>query len=152
MLTRSAAQAYSGDYAMTISNEKHGGTHEGHGAAVAARMAALIGALSEAQGVADSNDLDVPVRVEFRNALDHLQDTASAVQEWFQAHAKSADAFGMVPILATRRVRRAAQLARDLSLDLENMDITVETQGLQDLYQAVNQLHRQLGVFWNREQ
>jgi hypothetical protein len=146
MLSRSATQGYSADFAMTISNEKRVGAQEGRGAAVTAGMTALIGAISEAQHVAESNELDAAVRVEFRNVLDHIRETASAVQKSCEAHAKSGGAYAVVSILATQRVRRAAQLARDLSLDLENMDVTVETKGLQDLYQAVGQLHRQLGV------
>lgn len=132
---------------MTTANEKGAGSIQGCGGpTVVARLTALIGALSEAQHLADSNDLDGRVRVELRNALDHIQHTASAVQQWFEAHAKPADAYAVLPILAAQRVHRAGQLARDLSLDLENMDVTMETEGLQDLYQAVGQLHRQLEI------
>lgn len=127
---------------MMTCNEKRGGSQEGRGE----RLMAMISALSEVQHLADSNDLDSRVRVEFSNALDHIRHTASTVQQWFEANAKSADAYAVLPILATQRVRRAAQLARDLSLDLENMDVTVETEGLQDLYEAVRELNRQLGV------
>jgi hypothetical protein len=144
MLSGSTAQVYSGGYAMATSNEKRGGSHEGRGATAAARLASLIGALSEAQHLADSNDLDGRVRVELRNALDHIRHTTAAVQQWLEAYAKSADPYAVLPILATQRVHRAAQLARDLSLDLENMDVTVESEGLQDLYQAIGQLHRPL--------
>jgi hypothetical protein len=145
-----AAQAYSRDYAVTMSNEKRGGSHEGRSATAAAGMTALIGALSDAQQLADSNDLDALARVEFRNALDHIRDTTSAVQKLFEAHSKSANAYAVLPILTTQRVRRAAQLARDLSLDLENMDITVETDGLQDLYQTIGQLNRKLEILCKR--
>jgi hypothetical protein len=127
---------------MMTCNEKSGGSQEGHGA----QLAVMMTALSEAQHLADSNDLDSRVRVELSNALDHIRHTASAVQQWFEANAKSADAYAVLPILATQRVHRAAQLARDLSLDLENMDVTMETDGLQDLYEAVRELNRQLGV------
>ncbi len=127
---------------MMTCNEKSRGSQEGR----SERLVAMISALSEAQHLVDSNDLDSRVRVELSNALDHIRHTASTVQQWFEANAKSADAYAVLPILATQRVRRAAQLARDLSLDLENMDVTVETEGLQDLYEAVRELNRQLGV------
>jgi hypothetical protein len=146
MLSQLAAQAYSSGYAMTMSDEKGGSSQAGPGATAAARLAAMITALSEVQHLADSNDLDGRVAVEFRHALDHIRHTASAVQLWFEAHGKSADAYAVLPILATQRVRRSAELARDLSLDMENMDVTLETEGLQDLYKAVGQLHRQLEV------
>lgn len=116
-----------------------------------ARLDAMVSALAEAQNVADSSNLDARVQVEFRHALDHTRRTASAVQQWFEADAKSDDAYAVLPILATQRVHRATELAKDLSLDLDNLDVTVETQGLQDLYAAVRELHGQLEVLCKRE-
>jgi hypothetical protein len=130
--------------------EKCGGSQERRGANVGARLDAMITALSEAQHVADSSDLDARVQIEFRHALDYIQHTASAVQRWFEGHAKSGDPYAVLPVLATQRVHRAGQIAKDLSLDLENMDVTMETEGLQDLYHAIGQLHRQLEVLCKR--
>lgn len=115
------------------------------------RLDAMVSALAEAQTVADSSNLDARVQVEFRHALDHTRHTASAVQQWFEAGGKSDDAYAVLPILATQRVHRATELAKDLSLDLDNLDVTVETQGLQDLYAAVRELHGQLEVLCKRE-
>lgn len=131
---------------MTASGDRDGGSQQQPGAIAAARLTAMIAALSEVQRLADSNGLDGRVQAEFRNALDHIQRTASALQQWFEAHTKFADAYAVLAILATQRVHRAAQLARDLSLDMENMDVTLETEGLQDLYRAVGHLHRQMEV------
>jgi hypothetical protein len=111
----------------------------------------MTAALCEAQHLADSSDLDGRVQVEFRHALDHIRHTASAVQKWFDADASSGDSYAVLPVLATQRVHRAAQLARDLSLDLENLDVTLETDGLQDLYRAIGHLHRQLEVLCKRK-
>ena len=116
-----------------------------------ARLDAMVSALAEAQNVADSSNLDARVQVEFRHALDHTRHTASAVQQWVEADAKSDDAYAVLPILATQRVHRATELAKDLSLDLDNLDVTVETQGLQELYAAVRELHGQLEVLCKRE-
>jgi len=115
-----------------------------------ARLDAMVNALSEAQHLADSSDLDARVQTEFRHAIDHTRNTASAVQQWFEAHSKSGDAYAVLPVLATQRVHRAAGLAKELSLDLENMDVNVETEGLQDLYEAIVQLHRKLEVLCKR--
>ena len=126
--------------------EERGGSERRRGPNLGARLDAMVTALSEAQNVTDTSDLDARVQIEFRHALDHTRHTASAVRQWFEAHAKSGDAYAVLPVIATQRVHRAAELAKDLSLDLENMDVTVETEGLQDLYQAIGQLHRQLEV------
>lgn len=133
-----------------ITLEKRDGSQETRGANATERLDAMITALSEAQHVAESRDLDGRVQIEFRHALDHIRHTALAVQQWFEAHAKSGDPYAVLPVLATQRVHRAAQLAKDLSLDLRNMDVTVETDGLQDLYRAICQLHRELGVLCKR--
>jgi hypothetical protein len=126
--------------------EKCDGSRERRGPNLGVRLDAMVTALAEAQHLADSSDLDARVQIEFRHALDHTRHTASAVQQWFEAHAKSGDAYAVFPVLASQRVHRATQLARDLSLDLESMDVTVETAGLQDLYQSIGHLHRQLEV------
>ena len=129
---------------MTTQEER--GSSERRRPNLGARLDAMVSALSDAQDLADSSDMDARVHVEFRHALDHTRHTASAVRQWFEADAKSGDAYAVLPVLATQRVQRAAGLAKDLSFDLENMDVTVETEGLQDLYQAIGQLHRQLEV------
>ena len=149
MLSRAAVQAYSGGHPMTA-QKKRGGSPDSRGANVRARLDVMTTALSEAQRLAESSDLDARVEIEFRDALDHIRHTAWAVQQGFEAHAESGDPYAVLPILAIQRVQRATQLAKDLSLDLENMDVTVETEGLQDLYQATGQLHRQLEVLCKR--
>lgn len=148
MLSESAVQAYSGGQPMTKQEKR--GSQERRGANLGARLDAMVAALAEAQHVTDTSDLDARVQTEFRHALDHTRHTASAVQQWFEAHDKSRDAYEVLPALATQRVPRATQLAKDLSLDLENMDVTVATEGLQDLYEAIGQLNRQLEVLCKR--
>jgi hypothetical protein len=133
---------------MTTPNEKRAGSQERGGAS--ARLQRMITALSEAQPLADSSDLDARVQIEFRHALDHIRHTASAVQQWFEAQSKAADPYAVLPVLAAHRVDRASELAKELSLDLDNMEVTLETEGLRDLYQAVGELHRRLEVLCKR--
>lgn len=142
MLNAASVQAYSRNPIAT--QGKHGSQGKRF-ANVSARLDAMIEAVSE-EHIDGSSDLDARVQVEFRQALDHIRRTTSAVEQWFEAHAKSGDPYAVLPILATQRVDRMTQLAKDLSFDMENMDVTVETAGLPDLYQAIGQLHRQLQV------
>jgi hypothetical protein len=144
MLSNSSVQAYSGS--PLPPEEKRDGPKEKRFVNISARLDAMIGALSEEEHLAGSSDLDARVQVEFRHALGHIRNTAAAVRQWFEARANSGDPYAVLSVLATQRVHRLTQLAQDLSLDLENMDVTVETAGLQDLYPAIGQLHRQLGV------
>jgi hypothetical protein len=124
-----------------ITYEKNVNSQESRGASLGVRLDAMVTALWEAQHVADSGDLDARTQVEFRHALEQTPDTASA---WFEANAKPGGVYAVLPILAAQRVQRTTELAEELSLDLENMDVTGDTEGLQDLYRAIGQLHRQL--------
>jgi hypothetical protein len=115
------------------------------------RLEATTTALYELEQLVNAGDLDSRVLSEFRNAMDHIRNTAWAVQQWFGAREQSSDPYAVLPALAAQRVRRATQLAKDLSLDLQNMEVGVETEGLGDLYNAVEELRRQLSVLFKRD-
>jgi hypothetical protein len=117
---------------------------------LAARLLATTNALRELEKSVKSGDLDARVLGELRNAIDHIRHTALAVQDWYGAQERSGDPYAVLSTLAVLRVRRAAQLAKDLTLDLENVEISVETQGLADLHDAVDGLHRSLGRLFKR--
>jgi hypothetical protein len=117
---------------------------------LAARLLATTNALNELEHSVRSGDLDARVLGELRNAIDHIRYTALAVQDWYGAQEHSGDPYAVLSTVAALRVRRAAQLARDLTLDLQNVDVTLETAGLGDLHDAVDGLHRQLQRLFKR--
>jgi hypothetical protein len=47
-------------------------------------------------------------------------------------------------------VRRAAQISRDLTLDLESMDLELDTAGLADLFHAIEGLYRRLAPLFRK--
>jgi hypothetical protein len=120
------------------------------GSPVTARLATTITALSEVEQLVSSGGLDVRVQREFHSAMDHIRSTASAVHEWFGAQSQSRDPYAVLPALAAQRVHNATELAKELSVDLDNMDVSLETKGLSELYRAVDDLHRRLGVLCKR--
>jgi hypothetical protein len=95
--------------------------------------------------------LDPRVLSEFRNAVDHIRNTAWAVQQWVGAREKSGDPYAVLPALAAQRVQRATQLANDLCLDLQTVEVTADTEGVGELYRAVDDLRRRLELLFNRE-
>jgi hypothetical protein len=123
---------------------------DGRGSPLTARLETTTTALYELEQSVKSGDLDPRVLSEFRNAVDHIRNTAWAVQQWVGAREQSADPYAVLPALAAQRVHRATQLAKDLSLDLQTVEVSVDTEGLGDLYQAVDDLHRRLGLLFNR--
>jgi hypothetical protein len=81
-------------------------------------------------------DIDSRVLVEFREAVNHVRQTAWAVQQWIQLKQQQADPFSVISLLAVERVRVAAMLLKSLTLDLDSSDVNMETEGIGELYKA----------------
>ena len=120
------------------------------GSSLTARLRVATSELHELEHSVISGDLDPRVLSEFRNAVDHIRNTAWAVQQWVGARERSGDPYAVLPALASQRVHRATQLANDLSLDLQTVEVTAETEGVGDLYRAVDDLHRRLNLLFKR--
>ncbi len=123
---------------------------DGKESPLAARLLATTNALNELENSVKSGDLDPRVLSELRNAIEHIRYTALAVQDWYGAQERSGDPYAVLATVAALRVRRAVQLAKDLTLDLENVDVSLETEGLAELHDAVDGLHRSLQRLFKR--
>lgn len=110
------------------------------------RLEAATSELRELEELVRSGDLDPRVLSEFRGAVDFIRTTSWAVQQWVGLEQKKSDPYTVLPMLAAERVRRATQLARDLSLDLQAVEVDFETPGLKQLYDAIDDLHQRLAV------
>ena len=120
------------------------------GSPLTARLRVITLELQELEHSVVSGDLDSRVLSEFRNAVDHIRNTAWAVQQWVGAREQSGDPYAVLPALAAQRVHRATQLANDLCLDLQTVEVTAETEGMDNLYRAVDELHRRLELLFKR--
>lgn len=114
------------------------------GNVLAVRLQAATANLTELEQAVKSGDLDPRVLEDFRNAVDLIRGTAWAVQQWIGLKENAGDPYSLIPILAAQRVMRATQLARDLTVDLESVEVGYETPGLQQLFVAVNRLQERL--------
>ena len=92
-----------------------------------------------------AGEIDPRVLREFRLSVDHLRLTAWAVQQWLELQAQNRDAYSVLPLLTGERIRRATTLNRDLTGELDAMEITYDTEGLKDLFGSVNELLQRLG-------
>jgi len=116
-----------------------------------ARLQAATSTLTELEQQVKSGDVDARVLMDFRNAVDMIRGTAWAVQQWIGLKEQSGDPYSVIPILAAQRVLRASQLTHDLVVDLESMDVSIDTPGLDQLYSAVVRLQERLTpLFPNR--
>ena len=116
-----------------------------------ARLQTATAGLQALEKALVSGDLDPRVLSEFRNAVDHVRNTAWAVQQWVGAKEQSGDPYAVLPALTAQRVQRATQLADDLCLDLQTAEITADTFGVGNLHRAVDDLHRRLDLLFKRE-
>jgi hypothetical protein len=87
---------------------------------------------------------------DFRSAVDSIRQTAWAVQQWSELQQQNRDPYTVLSLLSEERVRRATQLAKDLTIDLESLELGLETEGLQKLFEAVRGLHERLTPLFNR--
>jgi hypothetical protein len=115
------------------------------------RLEAATGELHELEELVKSGQLDARVLSEFRNAVDHIRSTTWAVQKWLGLNTQAGgDPFSVLPIMSAERVKRATQITNDLSLDLQSVDIGLDTPGIAALFSAVDDLHRRLAALLKR--
>jgi hypothetical protein len=128
--------------ALTGTSEPATSKPEAKGLSISTRLQAAANELHELEQLVKSADFDAHVLRDFRGAIDHVRTTAWAVQQWIGLKEKGGDAYAAVlPVLSGERVRRTTQLAKDLLVDLENVDVGIETEGIKGLIEAVNGLH-----------
>jgi len=85
---------------------------------------------------------DASALQEFRTALDEIRMTSWTASELHNAQPGRKEL--LASFLAAERIRRFAQMMRDLSLDLEHEDVTWETGGIQTLFDSVTLLQSRL--------
>ena len=108
------------------------------------RLKAATDELQKLEQLVISGDSSPMVLSEFRGAVDSIRQTAWAVQQWTELQQQNRDPYTVHGILSEERVRRATQISKDLTIDLESMELGLETKGLADLFQAIERLYERL--------
>jgi hypothetical protein len=88
--------------------------------------------------------IDQRILMDFRDAVDHVRKTAWAVQEWQEREITHHDTHTLLPLLTSERIRRAAQLGNAIVSDLTTHEVTRETPGVEQLFDAVQRMHQLL--------
>lgn len=85
--------------------------------------------------------IDVRILEEFRDSVDYVRKTAWAVQEWQERQLQKHDPQTVLPLITSERIRRATQLSLAITTDLAAHQVTRETIGMRELFQAVEGLY-----------
>src|SRR5215467_9272636 len=85
--------------------------------------------------------IDARILEEFRDSVDYVRKTAWAVQEWQERQLQKHDPQTVLPLIRSERIRRATQLSLAITTDLAAHQVTRETTGMRELYQAVENLY-----------
>jgi hypothetical protein len=130
---------------MGISGEDQGAERS-----VSERLKATTDELQKLEQLVVHGDCSPRVLSEFRGAVDSIRQTAWAVQQWTELQRQHRDPYTVLGILSEERVRRATQIAKDLTLDLESLELGLETEGLASLFHAVEGLHERLAPLFKK--
>jgi hypothetical protein len=117
---------------------------------VSQRLKAATDELQKLEKLVVSGDCAPRVLCDFRDAVDSIRQTAWAVQQWSELQQQHRDPYTILGILSEERVRRAAQIAKDLTLDLESQDLGLETEGLANLFRAIEGLYGRLAPLFRK--
>ena len=89
-----------------------------------------------------SGPIDPRILTEFRDAVDQVRKTAWAVQEWQERQSRHHDAHTVLPLLIAERIRRATQLCEAITADSAAHEVTRQTVGIDEFFQAVERIHQ----------
>jgi hypothetical protein len=111
---------------------------------ISERLRTTTDELQKLEQLVRSGDCAPRVLAEFRTAVDNIRQTAWAVQQWNELQQQNRDPYTVLGLLSAERVRRATQITKDLTMDLESLELGLETEGLKALFQAVRNLYERL--------
>ncbi|MHB8217287.1 MAG: hypothetical protein ACYDDS_14530 [Candidatus Sulfotelmatobacter sp.] len=128
------------------------GIGQGRERSISERLKAATDELQKLEQLVLSGDCAPRVLSEFRGAVDSIRQTAWAVQQWIELQSQNRDPYTVLGLLSEERVRRATQLTRDLTIDLQSLELDLETAGLEKLFQATNGLFELLVPLFRKKE
>jgi hypothetical protein len=112
---------------------------------VSRRLAKAIPELRRLQNLLISGeDLDPRILTDFRDALNHVRNTAWSAHQYIASKSIDHDSTSVLSVLAGERIRVAYQLCQAIQADLKSTDIKFQTGQLIQLSLAVKDLAEQL--------
>ena len=126
------------------SSSENPGENQSSAQSISARLQAATDELQALEQLVVSGDSSPRVLSEFRSAVDSIRQTTWAIQRWTDLQQQHRDPYTLLDILSEDRVRRATQIAKDLTIDLESLELGFATKGLANLFRAIEGLYERL--------
>jgi hypothetical protein len=101
--------------------------------------------LKDLQSSVKTGMINVKVLMDFRTATERARQASAAVQQWLDAQGKGGDPYKLMEQVVKQRVEMTTQLIKDVTVDLESLDVDLDTAGLPALNDAVRTLNERLG-------
>lgn len=100
--------------------------------------------LKDLQNSVKTGMINVKVLLDFRTAIERARQASAAVQQWLDAQGKGGDPYKMMEQVVKQRVEMTTHLIKDVTIDLESLDVDIDTAGLPALNDAVRKLNERL--------
>jgi hypothetical protein len=100
--------------------------------------------LRDLQDSVKTGMINVKVLMDFRNATERARQASAAVQQWLESQGKGGDPYKLMEQVIRQRLEMATQLVKDVTCDLESLDVDFDTPGLPELNRAVRTLAERL--------
>jgi hypothetical protein len=100
--------------------------------------------LKELQNSVKTGMINVKALMDFRAATERARQAGAAVQQWLEAQGKGSDPYQLMSQVMRQRVEMATQLVKDVTSDLDSLDVDFDTPGLPELNKAVRTLAERL--------
>jgi len=106
--------------------------------------------LKNQQSSVKTGMINVKVLMDFRTATERARQASAAVEQWLDAQGKGGDPYKLMDQVVRQRVEMATQLIKDVTIDLESLDVDFDTQGLPALNEAAHTLVERLEKLFPR--
>jgi hypothetical protein len=112
---------------------------------IATQIMRAIAQLNELEQNLVKDKVDPRLIAQFHDAMEHTRQTAWTVQQWVDLRAGSGDPFEVLPQLEAERMHMLIKLSRNVIADIDATSINEFTEGIGELNDMVQQLHKRLG-------
>lgn len=111
---------------------------------ISAQIMRTISELNELEQNLVKDKVDPRVIAQLHDAMEHTRQTAWTVQQWVDLHSSGGDPFQVLPQLEAGRMQMFLRLAHNLTADIDASSVNEFSEGVRDLFESVQQLHRRL--------